>query len=91
MVLLSQAWPISIVFNVFLSIKFLGEKFMWKYDLSALVLILLGCCLTINLSNKSTLVIDREVANGILFSLSACFYFIIVGTIVICAILSYLR
>ena len=91
MVLLSQAWPISIVFNVFLSIKFLGEKFLWKYDLSALVLILLGCCLTINLSNKSTLVIDREVANSILFSLSAVLYFIIVGTIVICAILSYCR
>jgi hypothetical protein len=91
MVLLSQAWPISIVFNVFLSIKFLDEKFLWKYDLSALALILCGCCLTINLSNMSTLVIDREVAFGILYSPSCAVYAVTVGVIIACAILSYCR
>jgi hypothetical protein len=90
-VLLSQAWPISIVFNVFLSVKFLGEKFIWKYDLSALVLILSGCAIAINLSNKSTLVIDKATAYWIMFSLSSIVTILIIAVIIVVTVLTYKR
>ena len=42
LVLISTNFAAGIVFNTFLSIKFLGEKLMWKYDLAAFALICLG-------------------------------------------------
>ena len=34
---------VAIICNLILSIRFLGEKLVWKYDLTALVLISTGC------------------------------------------------
>ena len=38
LVLLSTNMITAIMFNTFLAIKFLGEKFLWKYDLPAFIL-----------------------------------------------------
>ena len=37
----------SILFSAYLSIKLLGEKFVCKYDMTATLLICIGCILTI--------------------------------------------
>ena len=52
LVLISTNMIAGVVFNTFLSIKFLGERFMWKYDLPALALMCAGA-LTIVLLAKT--------------------------------------
>ena len=52
LVLLASNSATAIVTSACFSICLLGEKFMWKYDLTALFLIILGNTLTIIQSNK---------------------------------------
>ena len=52
LVLLASNSATAIVTSAIFSICLLGEKFMWKYDLTALFLIILGNTLTIVQSNK---------------------------------------
>ena len=52
LVLLASNSATAIVTSAIFSICLLGEKFMWKYDLTALFLIILGNTLTIIQSNK---------------------------------------
>ena len=42
LVLITASMVLGIVFNTLLSIRFLGEQFIWKYDLPALSLLCLG-------------------------------------------------
>ena len=42
LVLITASLTLGIVFNTLLSIRFLGEQFIWKYDLPALSLLCLG-------------------------------------------------
>ena len=42
LVLISTNMIAGIIFNTFLSIRFLGEKFLWKYDLPAFALMATG-------------------------------------------------
>ena len=43
LVLLASNVCFELVFSHVLAIKFLGEKLVWKYDLSALLLLIGGC------------------------------------------------
>ena len=45
--LLTSNAATGIMFSAFLSITFLGEKFVWKYDLTAVFLIVTGSVLII--------------------------------------------
>lgn len=67
LVLLSQSASIGIIFSTFLSIKYLGEKFIIKYDLVAIALICTGSSLTILQSNKEEVLITQEMAVQFLF------------------------
>ena len=51
--LLAANSPLAIFANLFLSIWIFGEKWVWMYDMTALVFILTGCTLIVLLSNKS--------------------------------------
>ena len=42
LVLISTNAIAAILFNTFLSVKFVGEKFVWKYDVPAYTLMSLG-------------------------------------------------
>ena len=42
----------AVLINVFISWKYLGEKFVPKYDISAMVLVTIGTLIIILLSNK---------------------------------------
>ena len=46
----------AFLMNVGLSIKYLDEKFVWKYDMVAIILVMIGTIMIILLSNK-----DRQV------------------------------
>ena len=51
----------AIIMNVFISVKWLGEKFVPKYDVTAMMLVFLGTLVIILLSNKEqqTFTVDR--------------------------------
>ena len=51
--LLAANSPLAIFANLFLSIYFFNEKWVWMYDMTALVLILTGCTVIVLLSNKT--------------------------------------
>ena len=51
--LLAANSPLAIFANLFLSIWLFGEKWVWKYDFTALIFILTGCTVIVLLSNKS--------------------------------------
>ena len=51
--LLAANSPLAIFANMFLSIYFFNEKWVWMYDMTALVLILTGCTVIVLLSNKT--------------------------------------
>ena len=42
LVLISTNMIVGVIFNTFLSIRFLGEKFLWKYDLPAITSMVVG-------------------------------------------------
>ena len=51
LVLISTNYIAGIIFNTFLSIKFLDEKFVWRYDLPALTLMCAGALTIVLLAN----------------------------------------
>ena len=51
LVLVSTNMISGIIFNTFLSIKFLDEKFVWRYDLPALTLLCAGALTIVLLAN----------------------------------------
>ena len=52
LVLLASNSATAIIGSSLLSICLLGERFLWKYDLTAMFFIILGCTLSIVQSNK---------------------------------------
>ena len=93
LILLSNACSISVVMSTLLAIKFLNEKFIWQYDLSAILLICLGSMLTVVQSNKEEIVIDTQVALDLLISWRTGIYFLWVAIFVsttLCVYRSYL-
>lgn len=51
----------AVIMNVFISVKFLGEKFKPRYDVTAMTLVFLGTLIIVLLSNKEqqTFTVDR--------------------------------
>ena len=68
LILLSNACSIAVIVSTLLAIKFLGEKFIWQYDLPALFMICVGSMLTIRQSNLRSESIDYEMAVQMIFS-----------------------
>ena len=83
LVLLASNSATAIVTSACFSICLLGEKFMWKYDLTALFLIILGNTLTIVQSNKLK---DTRDINEIttLFESVQTFVFFIMSLLLYC-------
>ena len=52
LVLISTNAITAIIFNTFLSIKYLGEQFVWKYDVPALSLMSIGGLIIVLLANS---------------------------------------
>ena len=65
----------AVLMNVFISTKFLGEKFVPKYDVTAMVLVFTGTLIIILLSNKEqqTFTVDRILALMTTFG-SVCYF-----------------
>ena len=95
--LLSCNASTSIVANVFISIKFLGERFDPKNDIPGLALIGIGCTMVVLLSNKESEELDLEKLVILLTSFqSMCYLGLIAVTInsskyVLPQLLNYLR
>jgi len=67
--LFTTTCAIAILFNMFLSIKFLNEKFVCKYDITAVILIAIGSILTIFQMNTTILFeYDRVLIKKLLLS-----------------------
>ena len=52
LVLMSSSSAAAIIFGVILSVFWLNEPFVWQYDMTAILVILLGSVLTVLQSNK---------------------------------------
>ena len=52
LVLMSSSSAAAIMFGVILSVFWLNETFVWRYDMTAVLVIILGSVLTVLQSNK---------------------------------------
>ena len=84
LILFTATSSLSIIYGVFLAIVILGEKFVYKYDMPAIALILAGCILTVMQCNFSQTMVDgEEVVKlltrtvAIVFLVGSCGIFII--------------
>lgn len=85
MTLLAANSSLAIIGNLILSIYLFDEKWVWKYDLPALTLIIGGCCSIVALSNKSDIKYDGQAMLDILLAFKAiCFYSFVVCFMVLC-------
>lgn len=53
LILISTNAITAILFNTFLSIKFLGEKFIWRYDVPAFSLMAIGGMLIVLMASTT--------------------------------------
>ena len=74
LVVLSTGTAIAIVVNTVLSIIYLDERFIIKYDLTAFSLIILGSILICVLSDYSETTYTPEMINDLLWSFKTGFY-----------------
>lgn len=68
LVLLSANGTTAILANALVSIKWLGESFVCKYDLSAWIIITLGATLIVFFSNTNTLEYEPEQIAKLIWS-----------------------
>ena len=76
MVLLSCNTATAIISSSLFAICFLGEKFNWKYDFIALVLIIIGNTLTVLQTNKEPIERDSEEIIRLLKSTQSIIFFV---------------
>jgi len=81
--LLSSNSIVGIVIATVLSILFLDEKWVMKYDLTALLFIVFGCSTIVLLSNKSEAEFDAEAIKKLLFSVRTVSYLAVCCVMVI--------
>ena len=80
-----------------LSVIFLDEKWVMKYDLSSLCFIVAGCASIVLLSNKSEAVFEPDEIQELLFSaktiiyLAICCLIVVIDYLVLKNMLSMLR
>ena len=58
MTLLAANASLAIIANLILSIYLFDEKWVWKFDCTAMALIIGGCCSIVLLSNKEQIEYD---------------------------------
>ena len=87
----------GIVWALILSIFFLNERLIVKYDIPALILIVGGCLTIVLLSNKEMVDFDADTITAMLFSvktlayLSFCCVIIVIDYVVLNYVLKLLR
>lgn len=64
----------SILVGLILATQFLGEKFVWKYDCTALVLISAGCTTIVLNAHTTQVKFDREEVVDVLTSARTLIY-----------------
>ena len=69
LVLISTNAITAIIFNTFLSIKYLGEQFIWRYDVPALSLMGLGGLVIVLLASTSETQFGPEKIRALLIQL----------------------
>jgi hypothetical protein len=74
--LLSANSSMAIVLNIFLSISLFDEKFLWRYDLPAILFIISGSTIIVLISNKKKSEISGQELLDILKSDPAIFYYV---------------
>lgn len=79
MTLLAANSALAIIGNLFLSIWLFGEKFTWKYDFTAMVLLVGGALTIVGLSNKSQVDVDAQELLDRLSTKKAFIFYGIVG------------
>ena len=84
LILFTATSSLAILYGVFLAILILGEKFVWKYDMPAIALILAGCILTVVQCNfTQTMVNGEEVIKLLTRPVAICFLVVSCGIFVI--------
>ena len=87
MTLLAANSSLAIIGNLILSIYLFDEKWVTKYDLPALALIIGGCCSIVALSNKEEIKYNGQAMLDILLAFKAiCFYAFVACFMIICHI-----
>jgi len=81
--LLSSNSIVGIVVATILSISFLGERWVLRYDLTALILIIIGCTTIVMLSNKADPNFDAGDIQDLLFSVRTIVYLAVCCLIVV--------
>ena len=77
LVVLSTNYSISIVISNILSVIYLGEKVVWKYDITAVALMIGGSLTIVCLSNYDDTTYTPSVINDLLWSTSTLVFMII--------------
>ena len=72
--LLSTNSIVGILFAQILSVMFLGEKWIAKYDLGALFFIISGCATIVLISDKEEIKFDAESIKEMLFNFTTISY-----------------
>ena len=83
LVLLSTITAAGIVFSTLLSVKFLKEKFICKYDLPSFTLIIIGCTIIVALSNQEETEYSPERIKKLLKSTQYVVFIIVYFTLAI--------
>lgn len=88
LVLLSTSVGLSIIFSNILAMRFLGEKLVLKYDLTAFFLVVGGCTGIILLSkvDDETLTVDR--VKELLFTVQSIVYMVFTVLLLISSLIS---
>ena len=90
LVLISTNMIVGVVFNTFLSIKFLGEKFLWKYDLPAISFMMIGAMIIVLLADTDEKMFTPDEMKSLLLSTQTLIY-LLVGFVAIVAVNLYLH
>ena len=83
LVLLSTMTAYGILFSTILSIRFLKEKFICKYDLPSFTLIIIGCTIIVALSNQEETEYSPERIKKLLKSTQYVVFIIVYFTLAI--------
>ena len=89
LVVLSTVGVLGILINNALSVIFLGEKMIWRYDLPAILLILTGCLTVVLLSDYSSEKYTPDRIVDLLLSTPTIVFFSVTFVFVIFTIVQY--
>ena len=90
LVLISTNSITAIAYNTFLSIKCIGEKFIWKYDLPAFMIMGAGAITIVMLASTTEKVFTAEKILNLLFS-SNSFYFSLGSAVFLTVTITYIK